>query len=145
QPIAELAEIGRCERESPRRVQPAPRRDATNQIAIRIEYIDEAKARSRDLVHLGVVLLRVRDVEVALDVLDVKGREAARNGAIAEAARRGDQCEGAVVDVDLRAAEIGGVEKAGSAVRGEGETFVHRVGLDRLAKGVGLVDRWSPG
>src|SRR5262249_19271077 len=83
QVVAERAEVARRQREAPGRVQPGAVLEAAEQAAPRREGVDEPEARSggddRDRVELGE-----RDVEVAADVLDVEGREAAGEVGVAE-------------------------------------------------------------
>src|SRR6266536_2994911 len=73
---AEAAEVCRREREPPRRVQQAVLSHAGDQVAGRVEGVDEAEALPGDLVFCILVLLRERDEDPRADRLDPERRVA---------------------------------------------------------------------
>ena len=85
QPIRYGAEARRRHRDAPRRVQLAGRGEASHQVAVRIEEIDIAVPRSRDIVLLVCILFRVRHDEIAIHELDIERRKPGRHGCIDEA------------------------------------------------------------
>jgi hypothetical protein len=60
-------------------------------MAVCVEHVDKAVARTRHVVMLLRILLRISHEELAIDVLDAKRREAGRDIRIREASvgRRG--------------------------------------------------------
>jgi hypothetical protein len=92
---------------------------------IRIEDVDEAVADTR-LIVLVVrrLLLRERDPELSVDVVNPKRSVAGRDRCVGE---RRDVLERLVEDVDRVLLEVRRVEEVRAAVRRHGETFVHRV------------------
>src|SRR5436309_7958570 len=73
--VREFAERARRERHAPGRIEPAATREAANEIAVRVELIDDAEARSCCFVVLVVLAFRVCHEQMAVDVLDVERRE----------------------------------------------------------------------
>src|SRR5262249_2863943 len=76
---AEPAKRKGCPHEAPWRVQRAARREAPQQMAVGVENVDKAIARARHVVMLELILQRVGDEEITVDVLDTEGREPIRN------------------------------------------------------------------
>src|SRR4030095_8975271 len=73
-------------RHAPWRVQRSARREAPQQMALGVENIDKALARTRHIVMPGRILHGVRDKEVAVNVLDAEGRDPSRYIRIRKAA-----------------------------------------------------------
>src|SRR2546425_7830016 len=82
-----------------------------DQVAVSIEYADEAVRRLVHRVVFRLILQRVRDPQVALDGLDTEGRVSVLHFWIAERPRHGYLLEVAVEDVDIAGAKVGRVEK----------------------------------
>src|SRR5689334_2797287 len=108
---AEGAEVERSPRDSPWRVEVAARGEAADQMPVRIEDINEAVARPRDVVVLIRVLQGIGHDEVAVDVPDSEWREAGRDIRIGEFAVERCRREVAVEHVDRAGVEIGGEKK----------------------------------
>jgi hypothetical protein len=104
--ITEAPEIRRRQREAPWRVELTVRHQSMKQIAIGIEHIDEAKSLTGNVILLGVILLRIGDIEIAEDVLDAEWRIAARNPRVAEATRRGHRMKRRVEHINSRMVKI---------------------------------------
>jgi hypothetical protein len=85
---AEAAECKRCARDSPGRVERPSAGEAAQQVAVCIEYIDESVTVACNIVVLLIVLLRIGDEKVAIDVRDAKRRVAGRDVRVGEAAVR---------------------------------------------------------
>jgi hypothetical protein len=79
--------------------------------------IHEPQTRAGDLVLTGGVLLGVGDIQPAAELLDVEGREPARELVVAEPARQVDSMEALVEDVDAPVVEVGSVQE-GAGRRG---------------------------
>src|SRR5262245_61697876 len=84
---AEGAEAGRSDGDAPRRVQLPARRHALEEMAARVENVHEPQtlAGHRAAVPCGV-LLRVGDVQLAAEVLNVEWRKSGGDIAVAEVA-----------------------------------------------------------
>ncbi len=78
-------------RHSPRSVQGAAGSELAQEDAFGIEDIDETEPRTRNVVLVPGVLLGVRDVQLAADILDVEGSKASRD-------RRIGKCTGSEGD-----------------------------------------------
>src|SRR4029450_12569831 len=78
--------------------------------ALRVVLVHGAESASGHLVLARGVLLRVGDEDVTADRLDPEGRVAARELRIAERARRRDDVERAVEDLDPSVVEVGRVQ-----------------------------------
>src|SRR5581483_12358576 len=102
---AEGAEVGRSHREAPRRVQRcillAAVDHAGDELAVRRELVDVRLTGNRHVILLRIVLLRVRDEDVAAERLDPERREALWDLRVPEAARRRYRVERRVEDVDV--------------------------------------------
>src|SRR4029077_16963595 len=96
---------------------------------------DETARRAEDFVHLGFVLLRIRDEDRAVDVVDAEGCVAVRNLLVDEPAWRRHQIEAAVEDVDASVVEVGGVELVARGGRGDRETLVDRTHAGTVTAG----------
>src|ERR1700687_3328223 len=70
--IAELAEVARCEHDAPRRIERSVGREAPNEVAVRVKDIHKAVSRAPGVVLAVIVLFRIRDVELAAEVLDAE-------------------------------------------------------------------------
>src|SRR3954471_10925465 len=138
---AEGSEVGRGERESPwrveRRVLLAAVDDVCDELAVRGELVYVRLARERHVVMSGSVLLGVGHEDVASESLDPERREALGDRGIAEAARRVDQAEGRIEDVDASVVEVGRVKTVvcGREPLVDG-TEVRPVGADQANGGV---------
>src|SRR5258708_14503130 len=81
---AEAAEGIRRTRDAPGRIERSAADQASQQMAVGIEHIDESVALACDIVVLLRVLLRESDEEIAIDVRDAEGRVARRDPRILE-------------------------------------------------------------
>ncbi len=130
--VAERAEIGGRLNNSPGRVQHAVRREARQQVSVRVERVDDAQPRSDNLFAL-VVALRVGDEQPRADRVNRERRVAGRKIRIGERAARSDSGEGRIEHVDAAVAEICGVEHAAGGIAGDRDAEI------RCAAG-GVVD-----
>src|SRR5262249_1476108 len=71
---------------TPGGVQHSTRREAPQQMAGGVEDVDKAIAQPRHVIMLVRILQRIRDEEIAVDVLDAEGREPIGNGGIGKVA-----------------------------------------------------------
>src|SRR5882757_11054251 len=90
---AELPKAIRGARHTPGRIQHATLREAAQQMTVRIEHIDKAIARTCHVIVLLCVLLGIGYPQIAVDVLDTKGRKAVRNMPINEPPIGRDCCK----------------------------------------------------
>jgi hypothetical protein len=127
QVTAELAEVRRCHRETPRCVELAGRRDPLDEVARRVEGIDVAAALARDLFVAVLVLLRVGDVDQAADVLDTERRVALGQGRVGERAREIARVPRAVKHVDGAGVEVGRVQVVHAADAADRQAEINRV------------------
>src|SRR5205823_1380112 len=72
QSAAEPTEIRRRQGEPPRRIERALGSETLQQVAARVENIDETVALASDVILVGLVLLGIGDEEQIVDVLDVE-------------------------------------------------------------------------
>lgn len=79
-----------------------------NEVAVQVEYADKAQTGAILLVVTPGHLLRVSDVQLAVEVLDVEGCISGRQGGIGEASR---ECRSAGTRKDINR----GVVKVGGA------------------------------
>src|SRR5216683_6738453 len=82
--IGELAEARRRQRDAPRRRQVTVLSEMLKQIAVGIEYADEAVRRLVDRIVLRLILQCVADPQVAVDSLDTEWRVSVLHVWIAE-------------------------------------------------------------
>src|SRR5207249_222419 len=111
QVITEEPEVGRRERQPPRRVEPPLRGDPAEQVASRIESVHEAMALAGHIVLLVRVLQRVSHVDDTAQVPDPKWRVARGKSGISERTGDVDRIEMAVEHIDGARVEVGRVEE----------------------------------
>src|SRR6516162_2753198 len=73
---AELSKTEGGQRDPPRRIECSRDRKSSHQVAVRIEHLDFAETRARNVVMLLRILQRIGDKEIAADILNAKRREA---------------------------------------------------------------------
>ena len=94
-------------------------------MAVCIEYVNKAVARSSNIVVLLRVLLGVGDEQVAIEAFDAERREARRDIRIDEAPFSGRRLVVVVENIDRAGPEIGGVDEVTIDIDPEGEAFVN--------------------
>src|SRR6266704_4640421 len=80
----EAPEGGGSDRDSPRRVEPAARGGSPDQVAVRVEDVDESVGRTGDVVMQRCILLGVSHVELTAEVRDAEWRKPALDVGIRE-------------------------------------------------------------
>ena len=121
------AEVRRRQHHAPRRIEHAARRETPEQVAVRIEDVNETAARARHWIMLGGVLFGIGDPELTVDVLNSERRECTGDGVIDKLrVERGVGTKRAVPRRDLATPEIGGVQEKPPAVIAYREPLVHR-------------------
>ena len=86
--IGELTEADRRDRESPRRIEVATRRDSVQQLPVHAELIDIAVARSRHIILILCVLFGKRNEYIATQNLYAERRKSLGHFWIGEAVHR---------------------------------------------------------
>src|SRR5919201_3271881 len=94
---------------------------------MRVVDVDEAVSRTGDVVGPAGVLLRVGDVEIAVDRGDTEGSEARGDLLVGEGTRDVDRVEVRVEDVDGAGVEVGREEEGPRGVETNCEPLVHRM------------------
>src|ERR1700740_92404 len=79
QSIREAAETRWSQGQPPGRVERKTARKPAQKTPIGVEYKDQPEARTTDIIFLRFVLLRIGDVQIAMDVLDAERREMLRH------------------------------------------------------------------
>src|SRR5437660_4848049 len=135
--------------DSPWRVQPAARREAAQEIPVRVEFIDDAKARPRSFVFFTFFAFGVSHKKMTVDVLNVERGKIFLQFGVGEIARQSYLGKGRIEHVDLVAHEIRRIDRIGDCARGDRKPFVDsarwwitrlRIALD----GVRHIDRRGP-
>src|SRR5947208_3041186 len=126
QVAAEEPEVGRCEGDPPRRVEPPQRGHAPDQMAGGIEGVDEPVPLTRHVVVHRRVLQRVRHVDRAVQIADPERRVARGKSGVGEHAGHVDLVEVAVEQVDGTRVEIRHVEEVAGRRARDREPLVHR-------------------
>src|SRR5258705_10625495 len=109
--MAESAEVCWSQGQSPRRVQCAAGGDATDQLSVGVEHVDQAEPTAGHFVVLVGVLLGVGHVQVALQVLYAERCIARRQFRVDKGACPSDGMERIVEDVDPGGVKISRVQK----------------------------------
>src|SRR5581483_4474509 len=128
QMIAVEAEACGSKGYAPRSVQPAAVIEALKQISVGVEYVDASQSGTVLLVGT-ISLFGESHIQSAADVLDVEGRKPARQFVIDESAGNRNRSERPVINLDLAAGEVRGIEQVLETVIGHGEPFVDVCGL----------------
>ena len=87
--IAEGAEIGRAQSQSPGRVERAVGNEALHEVAVRVVHIYKAIARSCHIIMFRRILLSVGDIKAAPEVLDIERGETRRYVGVREVTGEG--------------------------------------------------------
>jgi len=111
------------------------------QIAVRIEYADEAVPRLVDRIVLRPVLQRIGNPQIAVDRLDPEGRVSVLHFWIAERPRHGSWSEDAVEDVDFcRSGKLVRVQQRPfRATRCQRQAFVNCAGRAAAGRARGII------
>src|SRR5579863_6314789 len=110
QVVAEATEIGRGECYPPGRVELTARDEAFEQVAIVVKDIQKAATLTGQIVMPGLILLRIGDIEIAANTLDVKRSVPLRYVWVLERTFEFDMGKFLVEDIERSGVEIGGVE-----------------------------------
>src|SRR5262249_20404074 len=110
---------------SPRRVERALAGEAFYQHTVGVKDVNEAAPGAGGVILLLGVLLRVSDVQLAVDGRNAEGREARRQMLVSEHASRADRLELRVEHIHCSGVEVGGKQEGARTVETDRETFVH--------------------
>src|ERR1043166_5740441 len=114
--------------QAPGRVEGSLGRESADEGSVGAIDVDVAVPRTGFIIHVvRPLLLGIRDVEVAVDILNVEGREPRRDARVGERLRR-HVLEVLVEDIHLGALEIRRVEEGRRAAPREREPLVDRTG-----------------
>src|SRR4030095_11815239 len=130
---AERAEVGRCQGQPPGGVERPLRREASDQVPIGVEDIDEPITSTSHIIVMDRVLQGKGDIEMIVNGLDAERRKTLggwpRYRTVARQRRVGegrDQIERGIELLDCAEAEIGGEQEVPGAAAREGQAFVNR-------------------
>src|SRR6516165_1663626 len=111
-----------------------------------VEYIDQAVARTADIVMPRRVLLRIGYQEIAVDVFDAERRETWRDSGIRKAAASCRQLIVMIEDIDRSGPKVSREQEHAIDVNAEYRALVNGaqcgVGGDGIVDGMDRVIRW---
>ena len=128
QVIAESTKIRRGEDQPPGRNELPVRGHALDEVAVGIEDINETMALACDVILFISVLLRISDIELAFQVLNIEGRKSGGDVRVREGTSETGWGKGLVEHVNRASMEIGGVEKVAGGIAADGQSLVDRAG-----------------